>query len=71
MNIVTITGAKAPTKVEFNPAEEEIERLVQRIVEQSGHEDIVDADVIELTATPVLERARDPEEIYDPDAGLS
>jgi hypothetical protein len=60
MNIATLTGAKAPTKVEFTPTEVDLERMVERMVQLSGHEDIVDAEVIEWDAIPAIERT--PEE---------
>lgn len=56
MNIATLTGAKAPTKVEFTPGEAEMERLVAQIVSRSGHEDIMDAEVIDLDTIPAIER---------------
>lgn len=60
MNIATLTGAKAPTKVEFSPGEAELERIVSTILVRSGHEEIVDADVIELEAIP--DPHREPDE---------
>jgi hypothetical protein len=67
MNLAILTGAKAPTKVEFTPAEEEIERLVNQIVLRSGPEDIVDAEVIDLHVMPSLERRRQDDEIEGDD----
>lgn len=50
MNYAIITGAKAPTKVEITPGEADMETLVSRILSRQGHEDIVDAEVIEMDA---------------------
>lgn len=52
MTWVNITGAKAPTKLEITPGDEDVERLVQLLAERSGHEDIIDADVIEFDEIP-------------------
>lgn len=49
MNIAVLTGAKAPTKIEFTPGEADLERIVEEIVRRAGHEDIMDADVLELS----------------------
>lgn len=59
MNIATLTGAKAPTKVEFTPGEAEMERIVGLILGHAGHEDILDAEVIELDAVPDVDRDGD------------
>lgn len=52
MNWATIAGAKAPTKVELNPGDEKMQELLNIILERSGHEEILDADVIEMTYVP-------------------
>lgn len=52
MNIATLTGAKAPTKIEFTPGEADLERMVEEFVRRAGHEDIMDADVLELEQIP-------------------
>lgn len=62
MMIATLTGAKAPTKVEFTPGEAELERIVNALVSRSGHEDIVDAEVIQLDEIPAIEAGDD--EVY-------
>lgn len=59
MNWATIVGAKAPAKLEITPGDEEVQRLVQMIAERAGHEEIVDAEVIELEYEP---RPPDPED---------
>jgi len=65
MMIATLTGAKAPTKVEFTPSEAELEKIVNTIVLRSGHEDIVDAEVIQLDEIPAIEAGDDDEdEVY-------
>lgn len=62
MNWVTITGAKAATKVEITPDEETFDRLVGQMVGRLGHEDILDAEVIELDAIPAAPDYDDLEE---------
>lgn len=52
MNWATITGAKAPTKVEVTPDEERMDQLTQLVLQGLGHQDILDAEVIELTEIP-------------------
>lgn len=52
MNHATITGAKAPTKVEITPDEERLDSIVSALVGRMGHEDILDADVLELEQIP-------------------
>lgn len=61
MNIATLTGAKAPTKVEFTPGEAELERIVNEMVSRAGHEDIVDAEVIDLDIPREIEADYDDE----------
>ena len=48
MNWVTIAGAKAPTKVEITPGDEQMKQILDIILERSGVEEIMDADVIDL-----------------------
>lgn len=52
MNYATISGAKAPTKVEVTPGEVQMERLVEQMLARSGHQVVEEADVLELTASP-------------------
>ena len=52
MNWAIVTGAKAPTKVEITPDEAALERLVAEIATRTGHEDIIEVDVLELTQVP-------------------
>lgn len=47
-----ISGAKAPTRVEITPSEQEYEVLVQRMIEASGHEDVIEAEVLEIDDLP-------------------
>lgn len=54
-DLATYTGAKAPTKIEYTPAEAELERLVEQMLAQAGHEDIIEADVIDLHVMPAIE----------------
>lgn len=61
MNWALITGTKAPTKIELTPGEADLERIVTEIARRSGHEDIVDAEVIELEALPAPKAHRDEE----------
>lgn len=69
MNIATLTGAKAPTKIEFTPGEADLERLVDEIVRRAGHEEILEADVIDLDVIPDrVELDDNGEPIYDEDA---
>lgn len=62
MNWATIVGAKAPTKIEITPDVDAMEALVSRIASAAGHEDLVEADVLELDVIPDLP---DPEEPDD------
>lgn len=57
MNFATITGAKAPTRVEVTPAEEQMEALVERLLAASGHTEVLEAEVIELDEVPAEEDA--------------
>lgn len=52
MNWATITGAKAPTKIDITPDEERMDQIVSQILERSGYEEILDADVLELDVIP-------------------
>jgi hypothetical protein len=52
MNWATITGAKAPTKMEITPDLAALDTLVDRIARAAGHEDILDAEVIDMEALP-------------------
>lgn len=64
MNIATLTGAKAPTKIEYSPGEAELDRIVSVLVARSGHEDILDAEVIQLDEIPAIEAGEDDDEVY-------
>lgn len=64
MNIAVLTGAKAPTKIEFTPGEADLERLVEEFVRRAGHEDIMDAEVIELDQIPDRGDPDDPDERF-------
>lgn len=52
MNHATITGAKAPAKIEITPDEEKLDSIVTALVQRMGHEDILDAEVLELEQLP-------------------
>lgn len=52
MNWAAITGTKAATKVEFTPGEERMDQIVSQIMERMGHEEILDAEVLELEQIP-------------------
>lgn len=54
MNHALITGAKAPAKIEITPDESKLEAIVNEMMNRMGHEEILEADVIELTAIPEL-----------------
>jgi hypothetical protein len=52
MNWAVITGAKAPSKVEITPGDEAMDKLLQQIARRAGHEDIVDAEVLDFDDIP-------------------
>lgn len=54
MNWAAIVGAKAPTKLEVTPGEAQFEEIVNRILEKSGIEEVLEAEVIELEAIPMV-----------------
>lgn len=54
MNHALITGAKAPAKIEITPDDSKLEAIVNEMMSRLGHEEIIEADVIELTAIPAL-----------------
>lgn len=58
-DLAMYTGAKAPTKVEFTPGEAEMERLVNQMLAKAGHQEVLEADVIELHVMPAIERGED------------
>lgn len=62
MNWATITGAKAPTKMEITPDLAQLDTLVDRLVRAAGHEEILDADVIDMEALPASPDFREPDE---------
>lgn len=49
MNHATISGAKAPAKLEITPGEAQFESLVSQMLERSGHSVTEEADVLELS----------------------
>lgn len=53
MNWAAITGARAPSKVEITPGDEAMDRLLQEIARRAGHEEILDAEVLELEEVPI------------------
>ncbi len=48
-----LDGLDAPTRVRFEPGEEELEAIVATLLHKGGHEEILDADVLELEALPL------------------
>lgn len=52
MNYAKITGAQAPTRVEITPGESEMAELVAKMLEASGHRDVIEAEVIDLDVIP-------------------
>lgn len=54
MRHAIITGAKAPAKVEITPDDTVINELVSRLLKAGGHEDIVDAEVLDLEDLPEI-----------------
>jgi hypothetical protein len=52
MNHAIITGAKAPTRVEITPAEQEYDQLVGALLEGQGYLEIEEADVVQIFETP-------------------
>lgn len=55
LNHATISGAKAPSKLEITPGEAQLEELVEQMLARSGHEVAQEADVLELTQIPTYE----------------
>lgn len=55
LNHATISGAKAPSKLEITPGEAQLEQLVEQMLQRSGHEVVQEADVLELTQIPTHE----------------
>ena len=64
MNWATIVGAKAPTKIDITPDEERMDQIIGQLLAQMGHEEIMEAEVIELTAIPA-EAVDDAQEEWD------
>lgn len=52
MNWAAIVGAKMPAKVEITAADDQVERLVNEVLARTGHEEILDAEVIDLDVIP-------------------
>lgn len=63
MNYATVRGAKMPAKVEISASDAEIDRLARTLLSHMGHEEIVDADVLELEVLPPAESLGDDEEV--------
>lgn len=61
MNHATITGAKAPTKIEVTPDEEKLDIIVSKMLAYMGEAPPMDAEVLELEVMP--EAPSDPEEL--------
>lgn len=59
VNWARITGAQAPTKVEITPDEAKMEQLVSHLLASGGHDDVVEAEVLELEAIPLDEDDED------------
>lgn len=47
-----ISGAKAPAKLEITPGEQQFESLVNRMLIAQGHEEVLEAEVLELEEIP-------------------
>lgn len=52
MNLATITGAKAPSRIEFTPGEERLEAIAAELARRAGHQEILEAEVIDLDVVP-------------------
>lgn len=52
MNHATITGAKAPTKIEITPEDAQLDKIVNFLAERALQGEAVEADVLELTVMP-------------------
>lgn len=48
----SITGAKAPTKMEISPDEEMFDKLVNRMLTANGYTEVIEAEVLELEEIP-------------------
>lgn len=48
MMLATVTGAKAPAKVEVTPGEADYDTIVSALLERMGHEEVAEAEVIEF-----------------------
>lgn len=64
MNWATIAGAKAPAKLEITPGDSEVDRIVNLLASRAGHEEIVDAEVIELDGIETMPEIGDGDEEY-------
>jgi len=62
MNYATITGAKAPQKIEVTPGEADFDAIVSRILARTGHEEILEAEVLELEQLPAADDLDDEDE---------
>jgi hypothetical protein len=47
-----LDGLDAPQQVEISPGEETLDRLIATMLKRAGHEEIIDADVIEWDVAP-------------------
>lgn len=63
--LVDITGAKAPTKLEVTPGEVAMERLVQQVLERTGHQEILEAEVLDLEQVPDAPELEEGDEIAE------
>lgn len=52
MNHATITGAKAPTKIEITPEDAQLDKIVSFLADRALEGEAVEADVLELTVMP-------------------
>lgn len=59
MNYATITGAKAPSKVEVTPGEADYDKLVDMIASRMGYSPLREADVLELEVLPDIDDEED------------
>lgn len=53
MNYATITGAKAPQRLEITPGEADLDKIVELMLHRGGFVEVEEADVLELEAIPV------------------
>lgn len=63
LNHATISGAKAPSKLEITPGEAQLEELVEQMLARSGHEVTREAEVLELTQIPTYQGDVEDEDV--------